>query len=227
MQVIQQNEASAAERRIFFGMVEASSLTFKEDINFSTSAIFVSKNGGTPTTAAGSAFEVAPPTSGLYYYQPSANEVDTPGILTIQLFHVSCLPQWPTVQIVRAVNVSSGVIEAKIVEISAGTLGVVSANVVAMSAGVVGVVSANVVAMSAGVIGSTTIAASAITSTRIDGNVNANVVLMSAGVIGSTTIAASAITTTRFNDHVPSNVLQVASVKVSGVGTSANPWRPG
>jgi hypothetical protein len=212
MLTIQQNEASAAERRIFFGMVDASALTPKEDINFSTSAIFVSKNGGTPTTAAGSAFEIAPPVSGVYYYQPSANEVDTPGTLTIQLFHVSCLPQWPTVQIVRAVNVSSGVIEAKIVEISAGAIGVVSANVVAMSAGV---------------IGSTTIAASAITSTRIDGNVNANVVLMSAGVIGSTTIAASAITTTRFNDHVPANTLQVASVKVSGVGTSANPWRPG
>lgn len=160
MYTIQQSEASAAERRIPFALIDPATNRHIDNVNFNVQSLKISKNGGTPVTAAGSAFQVASPMSGVYYYQASTADVDTPGFLTLMVSAGSAYPQWPTVQIVRALNASAGVVEAKIVEISAG----------------VGPINATVVAMSAGVIGSTTIAASAIASTRINGTLPVNAI---------------------------------------------------
>ena len=66
----------------------------------------------------------------------------------------------------------------------------------------------------------------AFTSPKFDGAVPANVVSMADNVIGVGTIGASAIGADRFYGSLRANVTQVNSVLVSGVGTSANPWRP-
>lgn len=168
MYTIQQNEASAAERRIPFALIDRSTNLHVDNVNFNVQSLKVSKNGGTPVTAAGSAFQVASPMSGVYYYQASTAEVDTPGFMTLMVSAGSAYPQWPTVQIVRAVNISGGAVEARLVDISAG----------------VGPINATVVSMSAGVIGSTTIAASAIASTRINGTLPVNTIQ-----INSTTVS--------------------------------------
>ena len=168
MYTIQQNEASAAERRIPFALIDRSTNLHIDNVNFNVQSLKVSKNGGTPVTAVGSAFQVASPMSGVYYYQASTAEIDTPGFVTLMVSAGSAYPQWPTVQIVRSVNVSGGVMEAKLVEISAG----------------VGPINATVVAMSAGVIGQTTVAASALASTRFNGTLPVNVTQ-----INSTTVS--------------------------------------
>lgn len=118
MQSIQQNEASAAERRIPFAMIDSSTNTGRDNINFNESSLRISKNGNTPVTAAGSCFQMAAPMSGAYYYQMSQGETDTPGFVTLIVSAASCYSQWPTVMILRAVNVSGGVISVDIKKIN-------------------------------------------------------------------------------------------------------------
>lgn len=125
MYTILQNEVSASERRIPFTLIETSTLAVKANVNFvhqGDGCLKLTKNGGTPTTVAGSVIEVSGTMSGLYYYQCTQAETDTPGWLTIYINQVSSLSQFPTAHIVRAIETSGGVIEAKVVAMSAGVI---------------------------------------------------------------------------------------------------------
>jgi len=82
---IRQNELITARRRILVKLVdETDCITLETGITSPT--IYVSKNGGSPSTGAGSWTEIdATNMPGLYYYECTAGEVDTLGILIINI----------------------------------------------------------------------------------------------------------------------------------------------
>lgn len=80
MQVIQQNEATAALRRVYFRLMDVDGA----EVTGATPTGRVSKNGGATAAAAGTFAEVdAGDDPGLYYYEATAGEVDTLGALVV------------------------------------------------------------------------------------------------------------------------------------------------
>jgi hypothetical protein len=82
MQLLQQSEATAAQRRILVYLVDATDgHTPETGITFSVGDIKVSKNGAAEANHAGTVTELA---GGIYYYEAAAAELDTVGYLTIR-----------------------------------------------------------------------------------------------------------------------------------------------
>lgn len=82
MQLLQQSEATAAQRRIPVYLVDATDgYTPETGITFSAGDIKVSKNGGAEANHGGSVTELA---GGIYYYEATAAELDTAGFITIR-----------------------------------------------------------------------------------------------------------------------------------------------
>lgn len=80
---IQQSEATAAQRRIPFALVDdADGKTPETGITFSGAEIQLSKNGGAFGSFAGSVTELS---DGAYYYEATQGEVDTVGFLLIKI----------------------------------------------------------------------------------------------------------------------------------------------
>jgi len=87
MQDITLNESTAALRRIFFVAVDVTDgVTRLTGLTFSGSEIMISKNGAAAAAFGGSVTEVdSGDIPGLYYYECTAGEVDTEGVLTLKI----------------------------------------------------------------------------------------------------------------------------------------------
>lgn len=100
MQLIQQSEGTAAQRRIFFTMVDSVDLhTRKTGI---TVAVRITKNGAATAAGGGSAPTQVDSTNfpGLYYYEATSGELDTVGIFAIYCTGTGCEPREVAVQVV-------------------------------------------------------------------------------------------------------------------------------
>lgn len=83
MQQIQQSEATAARRRVFFQLVDATDGITAEIGQTGTG--FLSKNGATPVATSGSLVELsAADMPGRYYFELTSAEADTLGILSLR-----------------------------------------------------------------------------------------------------------------------------------------------
>jgi len=80
MQQILQSENTASKRRIPFRIVDSTGASVPS-LTFSAGDIKLSKNGGAESNHAGSYTEIS---DGNYYYETTAGEVDTAGILSIR-----------------------------------------------------------------------------------------------------------------------------------------------
>lgn len=83
MLLLQKDEATAAQRRIPFYLVDATDgYTPETSVTISAGDLKISKNGGGESNHAGTWAEVA---GGLYYYIADAGELDTLGFLSLRL----------------------------------------------------------------------------------------------------------------------------------------------
>jgi len=83
MQIFQVSEATSAQRRIPFRMVDVTDgKTAETGLTFSAGDIKISKNGGSPANHSGSVTEVG---NGVYYYEFTAAELDTIGFISIYI----------------------------------------------------------------------------------------------------------------------------------------------
>ena len=89
MQQLQQSEATAAQRRIFFHAVDATDGIAAE--TGLTGTGWFSKDGATPTASSGSIVEVsATNMPGRYYIEATAGELDTLGIIEFRFKTAAC-----------------------------------------------------------------------------------------------------------------------------------------
>lgn len=79
MQLFQQSEATAAQRRWFFACVDATDgFTPETGLTFSSGELQISKAGGAFANFGGTATELS---DGMYYYEATATELNTVGIV--------------------------------------------------------------------------------------------------------------------------------------------------
>ncbi len=98
MQLVEQECAVAAQRRIPIVCVDDSDgVTAETGVSVSGSEIQVSKNGGAFANFAGGLTEVG---GGVYYYTPTTSELDTIGVLIVQLVKSGILAFRAVVQVV-------------------------------------------------------------------------------------------------------------------------------
>lgn len=100
MQLIQISEATAARRRVMFRLVDATDgFTPELTVDLTTAAdVQISKNGGAFASRLGSApTEIG---AGQYYYELTAAECDTEGVLTVKVVDVTSRPYIALCQVV-------------------------------------------------------------------------------------------------------------------------------
>ena len=82
-QVVKKSEATAAERRIYFTLVDATDGTAETGLTFTAGDVKLSKNGAGESNHTGSFSSHIG--GGLYYYELAAAEVDTAGVVTFRV----------------------------------------------------------------------------------------------------------------------------------------------
>ncbi len=98
MQVFKKDESTAARRRMFFYLVDATDgLTEEPGITIAGADLQISKNGGTFANMAGTVTELA---NGVYYYEFTAGELDTLGPLGIRIADASSRTRFIECQVV-------------------------------------------------------------------------------------------------------------------------------
>ncbi len=222
MQQIQQSEATAARRRVFFQLVDATDGITAETGQTGTG--FLSKNGATPVATTGSLVELsATNMPGRYYIELTTAEVDTLGILPLRFKSAATAEMVADAQIVPfdpydAVALGLSRLDANVSSRSAHTAAAAgtdaASKILTTPANLIttetdGMVHADVKEWLG-------VAMNALVSGRVDGSVGA----MAANVLTAAAIAAAAITDTKFAANaIDANAFaQAAADKVYGTG---------
>lgn len=200
MQLLQQSEATAAQRRIFFQAVDATDGISAETAQTGTG--FFSKNGAAPAASSGSITELsATNMPGRYYIEATAAEVDTLGIIEFRFKAAATAEVVVRAQVVPydpydAVALGLSRLNADITSRSSHTAAAAGTD----AASKVLTTPANLIDTEAdGMVHADLkewlgVAPLALVAQRVDGSVGA----MAANVLTAAAIAAAAITDTKF-----------------------------
>jgi hypothetical protein len=98
LMILQQSEATAAYRRIPIQCVDATDrVTPETGLTFAASDIKITKNGAAEANSGGTVTEVA---AGIYYYEATAAELNTPGFFNVRVAHTACASSASICQVV-------------------------------------------------------------------------------------------------------------------------------